>query len=258
MLKFLKRKSGPPTAATVMRRVIIHKYVHLKPSVVPSIESLEPTMRAWKESEQLRAYRDHAQLQVNELKEYGAWNEMTDEEQGLIAGGIRSMTEEARLYAKWMGEAMICMLWALGHRENLVSYDREADASEIDIFPKGALDKLVAEAKLRPSDEIEKQRKIAQAWHWRARTHRAMKQAEAENRETLKAAVRSKAQKAVEDGLLAAALADDFPILGKAYGDLAEEEFISASISAQERHRAFNWMCGYARRNRWDRTPIET
>jgi hypothetical protein len=66
------------------------------------------------------------------------------------------------------------------------------------------------------------------------------------------------AAKAATDGAFAAPIGSDFPAFGKAFRDLSEIEFAIVASIAQERHRAFNWMCGYAPGNRWDETPTGT
>ena len=48
----------------------------------------------------------------------------------------------------------------------------------------------------------------------------------------------------------------DFPVRGKAYRDLSEDEYNQATSIAMERHRALNWLCGYS--TDWDRVPTDT
>jgi hypothetical protein len=64
--------------------------------------------------------------------------------------------------------------------------------------------------------------------------------------------------KAAEAGDFEAPIDGDFPAFGKPYRDLTEAEFSVAMSIALERHRALNWLCGYAPGNRGRETPTDT
>ncbi len=70
--------------------------------------------------------------------------------------------------------------------------------------------------------------------------------------------IRLASAKAAEDGVIPPSIDNDFPALGKAYRDLSAQEFSNATSIAMERHRALNWLCGYAANNRWSETPTDT
>ncbi len=48
----------------------------------------------------------------------------------------------------------------------------------------------------------------------------------------------------------------DFPAFGKPYALISDEEWQIATSIAQERHAAFNWLCGYS--DDWDQVPTDT
>lgn len=50
----------------------------------------------------------------------------------------------------------------------------------------------------------------------------------------------------------------DFPAFGKPFRDVSDEEFLRIRSISQERHKALNWLCGYAPRNCWSDTPTNT
>jgi hypothetical protein len=52
------------------------------------------------------------------------------------------------------------------------------------------------------------------------------------------------------------AIDGDFPAFGKAYSALTEREFVHCAWIAVGRHRALNWLCGYA--ENWDEVPTDT
>jgi hypothetical protein len=57
-------------------------------------------------------------------------------------------------------------------------------------------------------------------------------------------------------GEIPAPVDGDFPLFGKAYGALTEDEYGIAHSIAMERHYAFNWLCGYA--PDWDSVRTDT
>jgi hypothetical protein len=116
--------------------------------------------------------------------------------------------------------------------------------------------------KLRASELIQKQRELAELWHWRSRTRRLQEEgrmpAELPGGMTMERILQLTSQKAADEGLIPPPIDGDFPAFGKAYRNLTPTESSIASSIAVERHRAFNWLCGYARGNRWAETPTDT
>ncbi len=70
--------------------------------------------------------------------------------------------------------------------------------------------------------------------------------------------VKMAAHLAAEKGDIPAVIGNDFPVFGRSYRDITSEEFAVVTSIAMERHKALNWLCGYAPRNRWDETPTDT
>ncbi len=66
------------------------------------------------------------------------------------------------------------------------------------------------------------------------------------------------AEKAAEDGLFDRAIEGDFPAHGRSYAQLTADEWSAVSSIAMERHKALNWLCGYAPGNKWEDTPTDT
>ena len=69
--------------------------------------------------------------------------------------------------------------------------------------------------------------------------------------------VRMAAQNAAADGLFEA-IDGDFPAFGRPYAQLTADEWFQVTSIAMERHRALNWLCGYAPGNKWEETPTDT
>src|SRR4051812_44028357 len=70
----------------------------------------------------------------------------------------REVTEQCKALD---GEARGALLWAL-QLADMPPYDEQ--------FEPAALEVALAEGKLRPDGELERERSIARLWHWRART----------------------------------------------------------------------------------------
>lgn len=120
---------------------------------------------------------------------------------------------------------------------------------------------LLQKAKLRPRESIEKQRDLAELWHWRSRTRQLIDSGQTftlPNDLTIDKIIEITSAKASKDGVIPPPIKNDFPAFGKAYRDLTNEEYSLASSIAMERHRAFNWLCGFAPRNLWAETPTDT
>ena len=60
------------------------------------------------------------------------------------------------------------------------------------------------------------------------------------------------------DGAFEAPIENDFPAFGMPFRAVDQAQLFSLISIARERHKAFNWLCGYAPENRWDETPTDT
>lgn len=137
-------------------------------------------------------------------------------------------------------------------------YDTQIDAEAL---------KLVAQLPrlthaLRPQEELQHARDVAELWHWRSRTRYILERpgefAEFLKEGNLDQIVRLAAEKAAENGDIPAPLHGDFPSRGKPYRELTAEEYSEVTSIASERHRAMNWLTGTARENRWDLVETNT
>jgi hypothetical protein len=131
-------------------------------------------------------------------------------------------------------------------------------------LPGGTIGVLIKNATLRSADEITKQRDLAELWHWRSRTRQLQESGKMPDTipgsggKNINEIIQMAATKAAEDGAFPAAIGGDFPAFNKPYRDAISKEFSRLTSIAMERHRAFNWLCGFAPGNRWADTPTET
>lgn len=201
-----------------------------------------------------------AQL-VRRLRQSGLWGEMDQKEQNFMEAAVDEITQQARVDASWRIESIVCLLWALGYVSEPVPFDQEADHELAKQLPAEPAEVLIKKATLRPREMIEKQRDIAELWHWRSRT-RKLQESEREIRipggKTFEELIQFTSHKAAANGDIPAPIGDDFPAFGKAYRDLTKQEYSQAVSIVQERHHALNWLCGLAPGNRWADTPTDT
>lgn len=157
-------------------------------------------------------------------------------------------------------ESAECLLWALGYVERLPPYDTQSDGEHLKRLPSDGVVALIRNATLRDADLISKARDVAELWHWRRRTRQLQESGrpvQLPDDLTLPDIVRMAAEKAAADGRFES-IDGDFPIFGRSYAQLTGDEWSEVNSIAMERHKALNWLCGYAPANKWEDTPTET
>lgn len=254
---------GPrPDARTTMTRAIVLSHVFLKARATPPPELLARFTKD--EDRKLLAGKMQEMFarQIERIRATGLWELLEDSEREFMLAGIFETTMRQRIDASWLAESIMCLHWALGRKESIPPYDQEVDP-QTNNFDKGerAVD-LIEQAQLRPQSQIDEQRDWAELWHWRCRTHTLLKEKKIPNAlpngTPMAEIIRLTAEKAAGDGIFGQMIGDDFPAFGKPYRDVTDEEIIQLTSIAQERHKALNWLCGYAEENLWSATPTDT
>jgi hypothetical protein len=262
MFSWLKRN---PSAASAMKRAIILKYIFVRGLAAPPIDDLASVMSQWSPEERFRFATDTAQMfmrDVDHLKAAGLWRDIEEDERRFLQAGIDQISPQQRIDASWLAESIVCLLWALQIVPELPPYDQEASHESVKMLPAASIKDLIKQAHLRPQEEIKKQRDIAELWHWRARTRKLQEEGRLHGQlvggQTIEQIIEFSASKASENGDLPRPIGSDFPAMGKPYRDLSFEEFAMVTSIAQERHKAFNWLCGLSPSGRWADTPTDT
>jgi hypothetical protein len=186
---------------------------------------------------------------------------MSLSERTFVLAPPNQIDSQALVNVSWMMEAEECLLWALGYVSELPPYDAQSDVEHLKRLPSDDIVGLMRNAKLRDAEVISKARDVAELWHWRSRTRQwqeSGRDVELPNDLTLVDVIRMAAEKAAADGLFESAIEGDFPALGRSYAQLAADEWAGVTSIAMERHKALNWLCGYAPGNKWEETPTET
>lgn len=252
-----------PSAREAAQRLVI-----LKAQVVHAVSTPPPGIlphRTMSKEEQrlvTQACKKQADQFIHAMKFQRLWSLMTGEEREFLSSVPPRVNLQQHINASWRIEAAAALMWALGMLPDFPPFDRQTDHYLLRLIPDEDPRQFFERAVLRPDEEIERKRSLAELWHWRSRT----RQIEEEKRplppelgfSSYDEIVRKIAVEAARRGELAGLIDDDFAAKGKAYRDLSAEEWSEVSSITVERHRALNWLCGYAPANRWDRTPTDT
>ena len=185
----------------------------------------------------------------------------TPDEMTFLRKAPAKFTRRDALDASWRAESLAVLLWALGRLDTLPAFDTQVDPEQLleAARHQAGDDRPPA---LRPHAELEQMQERVKLWHWRCRT----RQLEEDGTPvpdglpvtSWEEIVRLTTEAAVEKGTLDAARDGDFKAMGKGFRWLTEDEWSSVQSIVMERHRAINWLCGYAPDNRWDDVPTHT
>jgi len=233
----------------------------MKAVATPPPDYLAQCMKVWSHEDR-QSLIDKMQglytARIAKLRESGLWDLLDGKERALLQADPMQLTMQQVVDANWLGESIVCLLWAVGYIGEIPKYDHQVARGIMKQFPKDPSNV----PKLRPSADIERQRQIAETWHWRSRTRQLLQSGGMPNQlpggMTLEQMLEKVSAKASEAGDFESPISGDFPAFGKPYRDLTPKEFSITTSIAMERHRALNWLCGWAPNNRWADTPTDT
>lgn len=247
-----------------MKRAIILKHIFVANLATPSIEVIEGATSESSPNEKAEFAVEIEQALrrcVDNLKAGGLWNDVEESERTFLQAGIYGISEQQRIDAAWLAESIACLLWALQIIPKVPPYDQEVSHDLVRTLPHIPIRDLIKTARLRPVNEIKRQRNIAELWHWRARTRRLQEEGRLNDQPggyTIEQIIELAALKGAENGDLPESIGRDFPALGRPYRDLPFKDFAMLTSIAQERHKALNWLCGFSPSGRWADTPTNT
>lgn len=180
-------------------------------------------------------------------------------EKPLVSRGLGSWSRQEKIDVAWRANSLGVILWALSQFKELPHWDAEFTPQEtikqLNLFAPTTA--FLEKVSLRPDSEIGKARDLAEVWHWRSRIRRLQEDGmKPEDGSDLMEIVRAATAAAHKNGDIPNPIDGDFPVFGKAYADLSQDEYYAATSIAVERHYALNWLCGYAAD--WDCVPTDT
>jgi hypothetical protein len=193
------------------------------------------------------------------MVQQGLVRTLSNVERGLVEKSLADWTQREMIDASWRQESIGILLWALSILDELPPYDRQFEnvAGHVPLLQTS--DGFLHDAELRPRNEIDHARDLAELWHWRSRT--TLLQGGPDFAEThldvdLDDIVTRAAAHAHDQGDIPTPIDGDFPAFGKTYRDLTPDEYAEATSIAVERQYALNWLCGYS--SDWDEVPTDT
>jgi hypothetical protein len=254
----------PPDAADVMRRAAIMKYQFVYLATTPPPDLIARASQAWAPGERdqfVQQLESARRGLIDRLRADGLWEDTSPSERELFEQPRSAITERQMINGSWRAEAIHCLAWALGLVDEIPDYDTLTDPEILlPLVPTEDLAGCIRSSTLRGATEIERAREIAELWHWRSRTTRLQEDGYTprKGQPSLDTIVRTVAKRMAADGMLPTAIDEDFPVLGRAYRDLSEDQRATVQSIAMERHLALNWLCGHAPGNEWDETPTDT
>lgn len=179
-------------------------------------------------------------------------------ERHLLQTRLGRLTSEETDAASWQIEGLAGLAWAMGILETLPPVHLPVDPGPLLEAMPSPWDKTApfrTGVRLRAEDEIAAERERAELWHWRATMVDLLLEATGREAQRLVAVIREVANEAARAGIIDRVAAGDFPVNGRPYRDLDEEEQGVAAAVAAERHHALNWLCGFG--TGWDNVPTD-
>lgn len=252
-------RPGPDVHAVRARTAALANVVQVAvvapPSrIISALAELDETKR-----QALREQLDVGPAQLrSSLMNNGVWDNLTPDEQWYLSTPPDKVPHDD--WAAGFGEieALGTLLWALGFLQALPSYADHVGREVIDLCSKIQ----PGTGTLRPIVELERARTTAEIWHWRARARLlatgVLDLPSGVTATDVEMPVAQVVQKATLDGILTDVVADDFAVHGRPFCALGADEATKMAAIAQRRHKALNWICGYAPGNRWQDTPTNT
>lgn len=265
---WFSKKKERPDAIDVAIRAVVLRHVVSYGSLLPLPDSVRSNSLWWTDAEKREFSRDSQRSRDEFWKRLGPYRKhLSPKETVFSRMTLDSVADQPIVDAGWRIESLLTLLWALNVVDRLPDYDVQAHPDMMNGFRDAEMDEFVRGAELRPREEIDHARDVAESWHWRSRTRGLIEDgAEFPKDPQLAAAgfysfddiVRKTAALHADDGTFSAMIDEDYPALGKAYRDLTAEEWWNVRSVTMERHFALNWLCGYAPGHRWDDTPTDT
>ncbi len=255
-----------PSARDVAKRLLILKYVVVQALTSPPHDLIQNLFSQWSREEQQGFIDGFAegtkQLFISSLKSNKLWKAATKEEQEFLQSIPPETKLQQHINAMWRLESAAVLMWALGLITDFPAFDNPPNPEILKQVPHEDIGKFIDGSRLLADSGIERKRSLAELWHWRSRTRQLIEEKRMPAPElgfsSLEQIVQEVAKEAYKRGELSKIIDDDFFAKDKAYRDLTDDEWSDVRSITMERHYALNWLCGYAKGNKWDKTPTDT
>jgi hypothetical protein len=151
---------SPPAAEEVADRALVLYAFTRRASIEYALGEFGPDVMRVAQAERARTETDRW------LERESLSDALTDIERQLFAARSGAWPNQAVADGMWKREALVVLLWALGHVAELPAFGAEADHAELDraITDSGSEASFRANGRLRPASEIERGWLEADAW----------------------------------------------------------------------------------------------
>jgi hypothetical protein len=257
-----------PTSKTAYARLMVLRFVIVHAMATPR-QMLDKWFANWSAREQMEfdeSCKRRAETNISKMQLFGLWKYVSPNEKIFLQSYGSRMDEDVHKTAYLRLESVGILMWAFGYLEEWPKIDVAMNAELLESVPLEKVGIFSKYPNLLPKEEIFAKHALVELWHWRVRARQLIEKGrpfvpdENMKQEGLKSfddAVRFKAKAAHRRGDLSEIIDEDFGFRGKSFRSLTAEEYQKAASIITERHYAMNWLCGNARRNRWDETPTD-
>lgn len=183
---------------------------------------------------------------------------LTDEERRLVETRVGGLDRDVAEDASWRIESVAVMAWAGGLADELPSYELPSPPADILALIPEPWDKVQpfrAAIELRSEEEVAAAREQAELWQWRGQILTAEDGQSMAATPEMRQIIREVAADSARAGLFERSISNDFPVAGRPYRNLTEDERALLTDLASERLRALNWVCGFG--SSWDDAPTD-
>lgn len=182
---------------------------------------------------------------------------LTADELRLVETRVGGLSREVAEDGSWRVEAVAVLAWAAGIADDLPTYELPSPPADVLALVPEPWDKVQpfrADIELRAEDEVAAAREEAELWQWRGQLTLSGDNTAASVAE-LRQIIREVAADSARAGLFERPIGNDFPVAGRPYRSLTDEERELLTDLATERLRALNWVCGFGAS--WDDAPTD-
>lgn len=183
---------------------------------------------------------------------------LTADELRLVETRVGGLAREVAEDGSWRIESVSVLAWAAGLTDALPTYELPSPPAEILALIPEPWDKVQpfrTAIELRGEEEIAAAREQAELWQWRGQILTAEDGQSLAATPEMRQIIREVAADSARAGLFERSIGNDFPVAGRPYRQLTEDERALLTDLASERLRALNWLCGFG--TSWDDVPTD-
>lgn len=150
------------------------------------------------------------------------------------------------------------LAWSLNLIEAAANAPEPIDGGEILAAvpaPDDDTGQFLNSLEIRSLEDIAGRREAAEIWLWRLGIEPERRDASAFDRRDIDQVILETIQESFDAGLIEIPAGEDFVLFGQPVRDLSADQLEFATLIAEIRLKAFNWICGYGAS--WENVPLE-